>query len=495
MGTGHLKRCLSLAETLGALGVEIFFVWRDIGLDCSKLIENNGFRAAILTPCDTAFAAAVGDPPHSHWAEAPSVLDASETSEALRQFAPHWVVIDHYSFDARWHEAVRQALNCKIAVIDDLGDRLLLGDILVDHNPDRDHRHKYARSLNHIGKLLGGPSFALLAPGYSKLKPIAVRDNVRSIGIFLGGVDAQNLSPMVLKACRNAGFDGPVEIAATSAYTHLEALIRSVADDGSVTLSVDQPDLMHFFQTHDLQIGAGGGATWERCRVGVPAIVLATADNQRIVTSGLGRVSAALCLDSFDSTPLVEQIKWLLADKELRVTLGTNASRLVDGRGCQRVALAMAAETISVRPATMADAELVHSWRNAPSTRAVSIDPSEIALDAHLIWFAASLSAPDRRRIFIGHVGPVDVGVVRFDALGDEPDGERWEISIYLDPELSGLGLGSALLIAAEQALLREQGGVLSITAQTLSDNRASQQMFRRCGYQGETCFAKRLAE
>lgn len=493
IGTGHLKRCLSLAQAMAQLGGEVAIAWRDHGLDCAGQIEQAGFRSLRLPPPEGTAASLRGGPPHAAWAGVASEQDVADFAAALAGWKPDWVVVDHYGFDARWHDAARSALDCRLAVIDDLGDRPLSADVLIDHNPSRDHREKYADCTRRPGRLLGGPRFALLGPAYRSLAPVEVTDSVRSIGVFMGGADAGNHSQMALDASREAGFTGPITVVTTSANPHLPDLHAAASRDGSVTLVENLPNLAGFFGSHDVQVGAGGGATWERCRVGVPALVLATAANQAIVTSALREADAALTLDHPAPDAVRDALARLLGDSGLRRTLAAGAGRLVDGRGCERVALALASEQITVRRAVSADAEMVHRWRNDPATRAVSGDQSAIDLAAHLRWFAASIAPGSGRQILIGEIGGVPVGVVRFDHRGEDAGRPCHEVSIFLDPDLLGLGLGPPMLAAAEQAMAGLAAGPLRILAVTRPENHASQAMFRRCGYQGTTEFVKDL--
>lgn len=493
IGTGHLKRCLSLAHAIRQLGGDVAFVWRDLGLDCAAQIEQAGFRSLRLAPPRAGNALAASGPAHAAWAGVAAGVDAADTVAALRDWQPDWVIIDHYAFDAAWHDAAKQALGCQIAVIDDLGDRALSADLLIDHNPAPDHRAKYAASQGRVGRLLGGARYALLGPGYRNLEPVTVDAEVLSLGIFMGGADAGNHSLMALRACRAAGFPGRVEVVATSANPHLAALAEVVAQDGNAALLTDAPDLARFFTSHDVQIGAGGGATWERCRAGVPALVVSTAANQTIVTEALRRAQAAMTLDDPDAAAMEQALAQLLADDRLRRDLARGAGQLVDGRGCERVALAMARDRAGVRMARADDAELIHQWRNDPATRAVSGDPAPIALEGHLRWFEASIAPGSGRHIFIGEIGGTPFGVVRFDRQAPDGPVPLFEVSIFLDPELHGLGLGPPMLRAAERALIAAVGVPVRVLAVTRPDNQASQAMFRGCGYQGTTDFVKDL--
>ena len=44
---------------------------------------------------------------------------------------PEWLIVDHYGIDARWHKELRNQVD-QIMVIDDLADRPLDCDILLD---------------------------------------------------------------------------------------------------------------------------------------------------------------------------------------------------------------------------------------------------------------------------------------------------------------------------------------------------------------------------
>lgn len=498
IGTGHLKRCLSLAQAIGQAGGEVAFAWRDHGLDCAGQIAQAGFRSLRLPPPASNAAhgladTAPGQPAHAAWAGVTGEADVAAFVAVLGDWAPDWVVVDHYGFDARWHEAARAALGCRVAVIDDLADRAIAADLLIDHNPAPDHLAKYAGVMNRPARVLGGPRFALLGAAYRDLVAVEVGDAVDSIGVFMGGADAADHSRMALRACREAGFTGRITVATTHANPNLPALRELVASDGAAALVEDLPTLADFFAGHDLQIGAGGGATWERCRLGMPAVVLATAANQAIVTTALREARAAVTVDHPTPDTVRDAVAQLLGDPAMRLELAQGAGRLVDGRGSERVALAMARHAVTVRPAQSCDAEQVHRWRNDPATRAVSGDPSEIDLASHLRWFAASLAPDSGRQIMIGQIGDIPVGVVRFDRRGEQDGRDSFEVSIFLDPDLHGLGLGPPMLEAAERAIAALAPGPVRILAVTRPENQASQAMFRRCGYQGTTDFVKDL--
>lgn len=464
MGIGHAARCAALAAALKTVGCDVRFVVRDLGLAYPLADPLVRLPAPVGdVPAD--------DVPHASWAGVGWQADADETIAALTDDAPDWVVVDHYAFDARWHAAVRASLDCRLVVIDDLADRNLDADILIDHNFATDHRTKYAGRVNADTRILGGPRFALIGTAYAEAARYAWRECVESIGVFMGGVDAGGHSAGVLDAIDAAGFSGAVEIATTSANPHLDTLRARAGQRPKTTLAVDLPDLASFFARHDVQVGAGGGATWERCCIGAPTIAVVVADNQRASIPALATTGVIVA-----ATPetLTATIGTLVADGGKRHALGEAGRRLVDGRGAVRAAGALAARSLFLRPATPDDARRAFDWRNDPATRTVSRNAAALDWDAHAAWFDQALADPTRQ-LFVGYVGDVPVGFIRL----DKSDGHDVEVSLYLDPALHGLGLGGPLLRAVEPHV--PDGA--AILAEVLGGNETSARLFAANGY------------
>lgn len=479
IGTGHVKRCLSLANALQEQGAQVSFVSRSL-----DRVSTQSLGAAPCTvhwlPRSQILGSPPNDseaPPHAAWAGVSWTQDARETTDVLYAEPPDWLVVDHYAFDVHWHEALRKTLGCRLLVIDDIGDRYLAPDVLLDHNWATDHYAKYASRLSRETHWLTGPRFALLSPGYRTSPRYRFHTAVRSIGIFMGGTDPGGISVRLLVACREAGFKGTIELVSTSANPHLNALRESCSDDPSSILTLDEPDLAAFFSRHDLQIGAGGSASWERCCVGPPAIAIAVVTNQLTVVPGLASLGAVR-LATEGTLPAV--LCELLDDPAQRQALATQAAKLVDGRGAQRVALHLLHDTLRLRPATLADASLLHLWRNHPSVRAVSVNPGDIAIADHQRWMQRVLTSPDRW-LFVAQVGALPIGSVRFDLL----EAARFEVSIYTDPQLQGLGIGSRLLVAGERLMHDNLRTPFIVIAKVAPGNTASKNLFEACGYHG----------
>lgn len=490
MGTGHLRRCLSLAQALVELGALVDLLVRRLDEVASQVLSDSipdtRLNVLWLPAPASPFVPEAEGPPHQAWSGVPWNQDALETVALLRDAPPDWLVVDHYAFEARWHGLVRQNLGCRLLAIDDLADRALDVDVLLDQNLDADHRAKYAACLRRKPRWLTGPRYALLSAAYRDAPGYQFHEPVRSLGIFTGGTDPGGASAQVLKICRHSGFVGAIEIASSSANPHLAELRAACAATPGTSLTLDEPNLAGFFARHDLQVGAGGGATWERCCIGVPTISLVLAANQMVVAPVLDKLGVlrAARLDGHsapeDMPTLSQVLAVLLADQNARRSLGERAALLVDGRGSQRVALSLLRDALRLRPATSDDGQMLHSWRNHPAVRAVSGAQAHILFADHLVWMHRVLTAGDRW-LFVAEMGQLPVGCIRFDRL----TADRVEVSLYLDPDLQGLGLGQCLLLAGERTMRGHLGHDFAVIARVLPRNTASQHLFEACGYHG----------
>lgn len=474
VGLGHLRRCLSLASALRERGGDVWFGLNRSDVDASAIVRAEGFQACTFELSDEATEA------EDAHAFVSCLVNAQSDGQRV-----DWVLVDHYGLRAPWHTMVADQLGCRLAAIDDLADRPLAVDMLIDHNyvPHPGHRNRYAPCMRRTPDAwLCGPRFALLGPAYQHRPPFTVAAQVRSVGIFLGGTDPAALSVIALQACRTvAGFEGPIEVVSTSANPHLADLRKAVAQDEHTRLSIDLPDLAGFFARHDLQIGAGGGATWERCCTGVPTLTLCVAANQVAVIPGLRDLGALVTTTDNSAASIGLALRNLIDSPDQRRALSAGGQALVDGRGAERVACSMFVHggwPLALRPATLEDSHTLWSWRNDPATRAASRQGKVIAWDTHTDWFARTLADPGRV-LWVAHLQGCRVGVIRFDAMADG----RQEVSLYLDPGLHGLGLGAALLSAGELALAQRLGPT-EVHAEVLPDNPTSQRLFQAAGYQ-----------
>ena len=120
IGTGHVMRCLSIAEGLKEIGVNVEFICRKFKGNLIEKIQSRGFNVFVLK----AHRKNIHDHKlsHSHWLGAAQQDDAQECIAILKYIQPEWLIVDHYGIDEDWHRKLN--IYCdKLMVIDDLADR------------------------------------------------------------------------------------------------------------------------------------------------------------------------------------------------------------------------------------------------------------------------------------------------------------------------------------------------------------------------------------
>ncbi|WP_405420711.1 hypothetical protein [Marinobacter flavimaris] len=133
IGTGHVMRCLTLADELTRQGHECQFICREHEGHLGDLIASNGHGLTLLSPrvdneLDTKGASSDN---YALWLGVPWQEDARQTFDVLTPWKPDWLVVDHYALDAEWDSALANAVG-SIMVIDDLANRVHECALLLD---------------------------------------------------------------------------------------------------------------------------------------------------------------------------------------------------------------------------------------------------------------------------------------------------------------------------------------------------------------------------
>jgi UDP-2,4-diacetamido-2,4,6-trideoxy-beta-L-altropyranose hydrolase len=270
---------------------------------------------------------------------------AHAIAEVVTEHNVECLVVDHYGLDARFEAAARGSA-ATVLVIDDLADRPHKCDLLVDVNPERlaaDYVH-----LTGAGtRFLLGPRYALLRPEFARRRPAGqprMRARADRLLITLGGVDRDNVSQKVLGALTY--IEGPplkTVLVVGPANPHRQRLTAIVP--ASVEIVVDPPDIAGLMLAADLAIAPPSTTFWELACLGVPALLLVTADNQRAVARAAENDGAAVVLGEshqFDTRKLAAAITTLADDTARQQGLSEAGRNLVDGHGATRVADAVA---------------------------------------------------------------------------------------------------------------------------------------------------------
>lgn len=339
IGTGHFMRCLTLAGGLKQHGAHIRFVSRNLPVHLRDMLTAKDIELDSLS--SDATQSPIGDLPHAHWLGVSQEQDARATIQALSDQSWDWLVVDHYALDFRWESMLRQATK-KILVVDDIADRKHNCDVLLDQNFYTDMQTRYADKVPAHCQLLLGPHYSLLRDEFRQLhERIKPRSGpVRRVLVFFGGVDADNYTGHAIKALSEIEVsDLHVDVVVGAQHPCLEQ-IKSTCEHRGYYCHVQTNKMAELMAAADLAIGAGGSASWERCCLGLPAILVALADNQINIAKALDSFGACIYVGTHETTsvPVMRSaIVSILGARERLKRLSNKAYSLVDGLGVDRV--------------------------------------------------------------------------------------------------------------------------------------------------------------
>ncbi|MCK9285623.1 MAG: UDP-2,4-diacetamido-2,4,6-trideoxy-beta-L-altropyranose hydrolase [Rhodocyclaceae bacterium] len=460
IGSGHVVRCAALADELKLRGEQTVFFCREAPGHLCDWLEAKGHEVRRLPD-----------------AEASPAQEIEQMQAALGGERFDWLMVDHYSLDADWERAVAPAFGARCA-IDDIGRRHDC-EVLLDQNV-LDDDNAYRDRTPHGCRRLLGPRYALLRAGFAAARGIRrYSGRMEHVLIGFGGADPGGETAKAIEGFIAGTPEGiQASVVLGKSNPHRDALMQHYARHPRLQLIEYCEDMPGLMASCDLAIGAGGISTWERACLGLPSIVTAIAENQRLIAESVARRGGQVYLGTRPTTAdYADALRLLSSNAWLRESCARIAARLCDGRGCGRVAAALLPLALDLRHARLDDAKNLLAWRNAEINRLPSFDPTPIALDRHLAWLQATLADP-RRVLLIGADRDAAVGVLRYDINDTEA-----EVSIYLVPGCHGQGRGEQLLRAGTHWLRLNRPGVARLKARIKADNRRSQSVFCAAGY------------
>jgi len=488
IGIGHLMRCLTLADALKKEGAVIHFVCRDLTGNLSDLVKKSGHHLHVLPgPEEKSFLLESEDDSHRNLHPVPWITDLQETKEIAcsitRKF--DWIIVDSYSLDANWENGLRDITE-KIMVIDDLADRNHDCDLLLDQNYYHSMKKRYSRLVPDDCALLLGPQYALLRPEFKNIRKNldTHRGSVTYLLICFGGSGLNSETVNILKALKRVNNnDLVVDVVISKTDSHGKEIVDLCSKLPDCTCHFQTNNMAELMNKADLMFGGCGTTTWERCCIGLPAVVTGIAENQLKIAEDLAEDGVIYYLGQSSETSISSYKHALMAmlnSPWLVKLLSKNSLSLVDGQGCKRVVSSLMIPEIKLRPALMDDLENIFNWRNAPETRKYSLDSREITMSEHKNWFINRLS--DANSILL--VGQEKkngkfAGVIRYDLCEDTA-----LVSVYLVPDQHGRGIGSYLLKEGSCWLKQHSPHIVRIEAEIMDNNKASVKAFKKADFQ-----------
>ncbi|KPL07238.1 hypothetical protein AMJ86_05120 [bacterium SM23_57] len=328
IGIGHVMRCIALAQA-----------WQEIDGKCV-------FASALISPDLTARLKSEHIDVEHISATPGSEDDALLLRELANTCNAEWIAVDGYAFGADYQHIVKKT-GLPVLFFDDNGHaEYYFADIVLNQNLHAD-KSLYSDKEPYT-KLLLGPEYVLLRRDFLQWREW--KRSIPTVGkkvlVTMGGGDPYNVTLKVIRALQDiklAGFEVRAVVGITHPYL---GVVQTEAKQAQIPIQLIQnpenmPGLMAWA---DLAVSAGGTTCWELAFMGLPAVLIITAENQVKSTSMLQRKGLFQDLGWFkniENWQLSDAVITLLFDDIKRQSYSEILRKSVDGLGSSRVVEAM----------------------------------------------------------------------------------------------------------------------------------------------------------
>jgi len=329
IGAGHLMRCLALAQAWKARGGRATFITACESAGLYRRLVDEGFGVVRV---DRSY---------------PDPADWRVSGDHLAHYSGAWVVLDGYHFDAAYQCRIREAGH-RLLVIDDMAHLdYYCADILLNQNI-------YAAELTYScrpeTKMLLGVSHALLRREFMawQSRRGEIPETALRVLVTLGGSDPDNVTLKVVKALHllgSTGWNWEARIVAGAANPHLGALRREIGLlEDRIRLLADVNNMPELMAWADVAVSGAGSTCWELAFMGLPALLLVLAENQRRVAAAVAAGGAGIDLGAYETiseADMARALEDLMQNAGERRRLSERGRQWVDGRGASRVIAAL----------------------------------------------------------------------------------------------------------------------------------------------------------
>ena len=322
IATGHMMRCLSIADACKEKGHEVTFIVADA--QCDALIFQRGYDYIDLC---------------GKWDDLEYELEI--LVGIIKTNDVQILIIDSYYVTKRYLRVLKTLT--KTVYIDDLNAFIYPVDMLINYSicaDELEYPSKYSDT-----KLLLGCHYVPLRLQFSNVGKKVIRKQVKNILITTGGTDSQNMMEKLLgKIQLDTDFKHiDIHVVTGIFNSHLEELRALESRCDNVIVHCNVTDMAVLMIEADLAVSAGGSTLYELSACGVPTITYSFADNQLGNVRGFAqrnlmdyagdtRNDLEVCVEN-----IIRAIKYYMHSKKKRSEVSQKLQKLVDGRGRDRI--------------------------------------------------------------------------------------------------------------------------------------------------------------
>lgn len=321
IATGHVMRCLSIADAARALGEEVTFILADN--QAVGLIKKRGHHVIVLkTPWDDMES------------ELPVLRNLIWEHGIAKFLVDSYQVTPFYLGELKKH--------AQVFYLDDLNAFHYPVDGLICY---ANYWQKFQYRENYSDtKLYLGTQYIPLGEVFHSCGVKEIKPEVEHLLLVSGGSDPYDVLNGILEKIHRERYYR-ISVICGIYYTRYKELLAKYQKDDNIQIYQNVTDMAHFMRQADFAVSAGGTTLYELCAMGTPTISYSFADNQlgnveKFEADGLISYAGDLRRD-----PVAERVAGYLEyyeqNEDVRRERSQKMQELVDGKGALRIAEAL----------------------------------------------------------------------------------------------------------------------------------------------------------
>lgn len=314
IATGHLMRCLSIADAARDYGIESVFITADEG--SQVVLESRGYENVVL---------------HSSWNDLDKEI--SQLSELIKQNQVNKLIVDSYYVTEKYLASLSKLT--EVTYIDDLHMfDYPVANIICYANY---YKKLYPILDSNINYYLGC-EYVPLRKEFANKPQKKINENIENILILSGGSDQYHVIKQLLNKLSNKTCYNIVAVCGEYNEDYDELVQRYKNTNVKVLRNVS--DIDKYMDWADLAISAGGSTLYELCACGTPTISYSIADNQlnnvmQFDEDGIIKYCGDVIKDSIIDD-IVNSMS-MFSSQKYRKYLSLRMQNLINGMGAKKI--------------------------------------------------------------------------------------------------------------------------------------------------------------
>lgn len=319
IATGHVMRCLSIADAARDLGETVTFLLADG--QAAEYITDRGYEAVVL-----------GTKWNDMESELPVLL------EIIKERNISSILIDSYQVTEAYLKRLSE--HVKTVYIDDLNLFAYPVDMLIcyaNYWKKFGYKERYPNT-----KLLLGTKYMPLRGVFSNMKKKQIKEQIENVLLLSGGSDKYHALDCILEKIKEKDLK-KIEVICGRYYEGYEEFAKKYNEYEHIYIYRAVENIESYMQEADLAVSAGGTTLYELCACGTPAISYTFADNQlenvkQFDKDGMIAYAGDVRDSKIQMAENISQCIDRMQVFEIRKELSCKMQELVDGKGAKRIA-------------------------------------------------------------------------------------------------------------------------------------------------------------